>query len=323
VKILVTGSSGYVGSHTVKYLSQRGHEVFGLDRVNPPEQLKKYLSGDLRSDIAEQSAVEKYCQANNVEGVIHCAALCLVAESVAQPERYHDNNVVRGGKLLDAVQRVGIETFVFSSSAAVYGEPTKIPIPENHAKKPVNPYGETKRKFEEDLLSREAKGGLRVGIVRYFNAAGADLEGEIGEVHEPETHLIPNAILAALGKKPAFELFGTDYPTRDGTCERDFIHVWDLADAHLKLLQRISESGKGGSFNLGTGHGYTVAEVLDEVDRQSGKKVPRVHRPRRPGDPAVLVADATAAGLALAWRPQYSDLPKTIATSLEWHRQEI
>lgn len=319
---LVTGSSGYVGSHTVKFLSGAGRSVVGLDLEPSPTSLKPYLKNFLQSDMADRPAVEAFCRKMGVTDVIHCAAKCLVGESVQFPELYQDYNVRRATAFVDAVQAAGVRRLVFSSTAAVYGEPTVVPIPENHAKKPINPYGESKLEFEGELLRRHESGKMTVGIVRYFNAAGADPEGTIGENHEIETHLIPNAILTALGKRESFDLYGGDYPTRDGTCERDYIHVWDLANAHLKLLDLLDATHGGGIFNLGTGKGYTVKEVLDEIDRQAGTKLKREMRARRPGDPAVLVADPSKANRELRWTPAFSDLPTIVRTALAWHRKE-
>lgn len=314
--ILITGSSGYVGSHLAKYFVRNGWRVFGLDREAPSKAVSSYLSANLLADIAEEGRVLDYCRTQKVRAVIHCAAKCLVGESVRDPEGYHDNNVVRGRKLADAVQKTGVNVFLFSSTAAVYGEPVHTPIREDHPKKPINPYGDTKLEFENDLFRRK---GLAVGILRYFNAAGADPDSEIGENHDPETHLIPNAIRTALGIHDTFELFGTDYPTRDGTCERDYIHVWDLAAAHEILLKVLLKSGGVHIYNLGTGHGFTVKEVLDEIERQLDHPLPRTLRPRREGDPAVLVADPRKAMEELSWQPRRSDLPTIVRTALSWH----
>ncbi len=318
---LVTGSSGYIGSHIAKYFSRAGQKVVGLDKDPTPVYIKKYLSAFHHGDISEGKEVTEFCKKHSVIGVVHCAALALVAESVEKPKLYRDFNVTRATKLADSVIKAGVQTFLFSSTAAVYGEPQHLPMREDHPKSPVNPYGETKLEFEGNLAERAEKGELRVGILRYFNAAGADHQGELGEVHDPETHLIPNAILAATGKKKEFDVFGDDYPTRDGTCERDFIHVWDLADAHLRLMERILKTGEGGTYNLGTGTGYTVKEVLDEIDRQWTQPLPRQMKPRRPGDPAILVADATRARNELGWNPTSSDLSSIVSTALAWHQR--
>lgn len=315
--VLISGSSGYIGSHFVKYFTQSGWNVVGLDKVRPTSAISKYLSANLHADMSEEERVYEFCKTHGAIGVVHCAAKCLVGESVQDPEGYHDNNVIRGGTFLEAVVRAGVEAFLFSSSAAVYGEPEKTPIPEDHPKNPINPYGATKWAFEQSLSKRE---GLAVGSFRYFNAAGADPETELGEVHDPETHLIPNAIRTALGVDTTFNVLGTDYPTRDGTCERDYIHVWDLAAAHELLLRKLLKSEGSHAYNLGTGNGYTVKEVLDELDQQVGKKISRTHSPRRVGDPATLVADPTKAKKELDWNPTHSDLSTIIQTALRWHR---
>ena len=322
-RILVSGSSGYVGSHTVKFLSRAGWEVFGLDVLPPPEQLKRYLTAFLVADMGDTPKTVDLCRRNKVNAVIHCAAKCVVSESVEKPDLYMDHNVRRATRFADAVEMAGVRAFLFSSTAAVYGEPERVPIPEDHPVKPINPYGRSKVLFEEELLARRDAGRLALGIYRYFNVAGADPEGELGEVHDPETHIIPNAILAALGRTEFFPIFGTNYPTRDGTCERDYIHVQDLAGAHLLMAERLLKSDEGGIFNLGAGRGFTVREVLDEVDRQTGRKLAREERPRRPGDPAVLVADASRAHAQLTWTPTHSTLEEMISSGLAWHRQTL
>ncbi len=320
--VLVTGSSGYVGSHTVKYLAVRGFRVVGLDLVPPASPLKRYCSANRIGDIADEG-LAKFMKEQKVLGVVHCAAKCLVGESVEQPELYHDHNYARAACFAQSAVRAGVERLVFSSTAAVYGEAEKLPISEDHPRKPINPYGESKKKFEDLLQEMEKHGDLKVGIFRYFNAAGADPDAEIGESHDPETHLVPNAILAALGRKSVFKIFGADYPTRDGTCERDYVHVWDLAAAHLLLLEKLKKDARGDVFNLGTGGGYTVKEVLDEIDRQSPRKVPRSMAPRRPGDPAVLVADPAKAARELGWKAHFSTLEKIVETALRWHVQPL
>ncbi len=320
--VLITGSSGYIGAHFVKYFSKEGLRVVGVDQVAPFSTLKKYLSAYLVANIADQEAVFEFCQTQKVKTVLHCAASCLVGESVQFPERYHENNVVRAQKFLETITSLGVKIFIFSSTAAIYGEPVHTPMVESHPKNPINPYGKTKLQFENVLLEKEKEGEIIVGILRYFNAAGADPEAEIGEVHDPETHLIPNAIYAALGMKKSFELYGSDYPTQDGTCVRDFIHVWDLAEAHLRLLNKMIKESKGGIYNLGTGTGFTVKEVLDEVDHQTKSLLKREIKARRIGDPTILVADPTLARKDLHWIPQYSSLSIIVSTALKWHMKE-
>ncbi len=319
--VLVSGSSGYIGSHFAKYFKKKNWTVCGVDRVASPERVQPFLDDFVRAEIADRSSVLDLCRKNNVEAVVHCAALCLVGESVQKPKLYWKNNVEDGAAFVDALEEAGVRNLLFSSTAATYGEPQEVPIPETHPQKPINPYGETKRVFEKDLLSREEKGRMRIGIFRYFNAAGADPEGDLGEVHDPETHLIPNAILALLGKNSKMSLFGKDFPTRDGTCERDYIHVWDLAQAHFLLMKRMIEEGRGGIYNLGTGSGYTVKEVLDEIAQQAGQEVPHEIVGRRPGDPAVLVADSRKAKKELGWTPERSDLSQIVKDALYWHRK--
>jgi UDP-glucose-4-epimerase GalE len=320
--ILVTGSSGFVGSHTVKYFSKAGFQVLGLDEAAPAEHIQKYLTDSLVCDIGDERVVS-YVKRRDAQGVIHCAAKCLVGESVEKPDLYQDYNVTRSRRFLSNIRAAGIERMIFSSTAATYGEPIQTPIPESHLQKPINPYGATKLQFEKDLLSAHDGKSFKVGIVRYFNAAGADPETELGEVHDPETHLIPNAILAALGKKKEFLLFGTDYETRDGSCERDFVHVWDLAQAHAQLFDQLAGSKDARIYNLGSQAAYTVIEVLDEIDRQTKTKLKRKNMPRRPGDPSRLIADSSKARMELGWKPEWSELPKIISTALSWHRHVL
>ena len=318
--ILISGASGYIGSHFVKFFHQKGFHIVGLDLEQPPSALTPYLHEFLRSDMKEHDVVVDGCSRFDVKAVVHCAAKCLVAESVEKPELYQDYNVTRASAFASAAQKAGVKHFLFSSTAATYGEPKTVPIPETHLQQPINPYGETKLAFERTLLKKKKQGLLNVGIFRYFNAAGADPAGEIGEVHEPETHLLPNAIRACMNGS-AFSLYGNDYPTRDGTCERDFIHVWDLADAHWRMIESMLKGNSGGTYNLGTGRGFTVNEVLTEIERQANKRIQRNIENRRPGDPAVLVADPTRAKTELDWNPTHSSLREVVETALRWHQK--
>jgi UDP-glucose-4-epimerase GalE len=253
--------------------------------------------------------------------VLHFAGSIEVAESVRRPLAFHRNNVVASLTLLEACVGAGVRAFVFSSSAAVYGNPAHSPIPEDAPLAPLSPYGASKAITERMLADAEAAHGLRFAALRYFNASGADPEGGLGECHAPETHLIPLALRAAAGKGPPLRLFGTDYPTRDGSCERDFVHVSDLADAHVRAVEGLLTGGPGGAFNLGTGAGRTVREVLAEVERALGRPVPAETAPRRAGDPATLVADPTRFRRAYAWAPRRSDLPTIVRDAWSWERQ--
>ena len=251
---------------------------------------------------------------------MHFAAWLLVGESVQEPRKYYWNNVVNTLRLLDAMLAAGVKLIVFSSSAATYGNPRTVPIPEDHPKEPVNPYGETKLAMERALQWYGNAYELRWMALRYFNAAGADHDGEIGESHDPEAHLIPLTIKAALGERPHVEIYGTDYPTTDGTAVRDYIHVTDLADAHVRALDYLTRGGESRALNLGTGHGYSVREVINAVGKISPQPVPAREGPRRAGDPPILVADASQAGTVLGWKPQHSDLETIIQDAWQWHQ---
>jgi len=250
--------------------------------------------------------------------VMHFAAHCYVGESMINPEKYYATNVVAGLRLLTAMRRAGVRRIVFSSSAATYGEPEQIPITEEHPQNPINAYGQTKLDFEHALGFYAGAYGLGYASLRYFNAAGAAPDGAIGEDHDPETHLVPIVLQVALGQRKSVQIFGTDYPTRDGTCVRDYIHVCDLAQAHILAMERI-EPGKGGWYNLGNGNGYTVREVIDVARKTTGRKIPAEAGPRRPGDPPELVASSEKIARELGWKPQYPDLETIIETAWRWH----
>ena len=319
MRVLVTGGAGYIGSHTVKALARAGHEPIVLDNLSAGHHWAVKWGRLVECDLAEASALPKLLESGQVEAVLHFAASLLVGESVEAPRKYYWNNVVNTLHLLDAMLEVGVKRIVFSSSAATYGDPLKVPIPEDHRKKPVNPYGETKLAMERALqwYGRAYKMGWVA--LRYFNAAGADPDGELGESHNPEAHLIPLTIKAALGQRTHVEIYGTDYPTPDGTAIRDYIHVTDLADAHVRAVDYLAKGGESRAMNLGTGHGYSVREVIDVVGKVSPNPVPFREGPRRAGDPPVLVADARHAGTVLGWKPQYSDLETIIRHAWNWH----
>lgn len=317
-KVLITGSSGYIGSHLVKYFYQQGWSVFGIDIEFPPKQIQKYFTHHIIADISDRDHVEKLLVKDKPDVVVHCAAKCLVEESTREPTMYKDYNVDRASVFLEVCRRQKINHFIFSSSAATYGEPETSPIPESHRQKPVNPYGETKLQFEKILLAEQAKGGFSVGIVRYFNASGADLDSEIGEHHEPETHMIPNLISAMIQNKP-ISIFGNDYPTQDGTCVRDYIHVWDLAHFHYLLAKQMVDSRLGGIYNLGTSHGYSILETIEAAEKVLGKSAQKNFHPRRAGDPAMLVADSSKAQKELKWELHHSSLNTIIDSAYRWY----
>jgi UDP-arabinose 4-epimerase len=316
--ILVTGGAGYIGSHVCKALAQSGYRPIALDN------LSRGHGGAVRwgplelHDIADKEAVRSALERHDVAAVIHLAAFAYVGESKAAPEIYFENNVIGTLRLLDAIRSARVNRIVFSSTCASYGVPQQLPIREDHPQQPLNPYGLTKLFLEKALQAYGEAHGLEWVSLRYFNAAGADPDGEIGEDHEPETHLIPLAIQAALGQRSGIEIYGRDYPTPDGTAVRDYVHVTDLADAHVRALAHLLGGGESRAFNLGTGRGYSVLEVLATVAQVCGRAVPVVDAPRRLGDSPILVADATEAHTVLGWQPAHSDLPTILQTAAGW-----
>jgi UDP-arabinose 4-epimerase len=271
-----------------------------------------------RGNVLDGERLREVLRRHSPEAVLHFAAYLSVAESVAQPEKYHRNNVLGTLALLEAMREHGVGRFVFSSSAAVYGTPQALPLTESHPLRPINPYGESKRAVENALRGFQHEHGLRHVSLRYFNAAGADPQGEIGEAHDPATHLIPLVLQAAMGKRPALEVYGGDYPTKDGTCVRDYVHVSDLADAHVLALDYLAAGGEPRSMNVGTGRGWTVKEVIAAAEKVSGKRVPVVMAPRRAGDPAGLVADPGLAAQTLGWKPRFAEIEQQIEHAWRW-----
>jgi UDP-glucose-4-epimerase GalE len=319
MRILVTGGAGYIGSHAVKLLLSRGHDVcvydnlvFGHRATVPAERL-------IVADLAERDRLDQVLVERRIEAVMHFAAYAFVGESVQQPAKYYLNNVVNTLNLLDALRRHGIGRFVFSSTCATYGIPTTVPITEEVPQNPVNPYGNTKLVIERALTDFAAAHGWAVAMLRYFNAAGAAADGSLGEDHDPETHLIPIVLQAILGRRPAVEIYGTDYPTPDGTCIRDYIHVDDLADAHLRALETVP-AGRVLACNLGTGRGQSVRAVIRAAEEVTGKRVPVKEGPRRPGDPPELVAAAVKSQRELGWTPKFTDIRTIVETAWKWHR---
>jgi UDP-glucose-4-epimerase GalE len=319
MRILVTGGAGYIGSHAVRLFLGRGHDVWVYDNLSTGHRAAVPADRLLVGDLAETQRLDHAFVLHRIDAVVHFAASSLVGESVQQPAKYYQNNAVNTVHLLDAVRRHGVTRFVFSSTCATYGLPQKVPITEDEPQKPINPYGNTKLAIELALADYAAAYGFGFAALRYFNAAGASPAGDIGEDHDPETHLIPLVLQAALGRRPAIQIFGTDYPTPDGTCIRDYIHVDDLADAHLLALEALGP-GKHLRLNLGTGRGYSVREVVRVAEEVTGRKVPVQEATRRPGDPPVLVAAADRSQKELGWRPHYADLRPVVETAWNWHR---
>lgn len=319
MNILVAGGAGYIGSHTVKQLVARGHQVVVLDNLSTGHRWAVRSPHFVEADIADTVTVRKTLQHFQVEAVVHFAACAYVGESVINPAKYYRNNVGGSLSLLDAMLDSGVRAIVFSSTCATYGIPGKLPIREGDPQAPINPYGETKLAVEKALLAYGRAYGLCWMALRYFNAAGADRDGDLGEDHDPETHLLPLAVKAALGQAPPVTVFGTDYPTADGTAVRDYIHVSDLADAHCRAVDYLVAGGESQALNLGTGRGSSVLEVLAAVKRVSGRQVPCIEGRRREGDPPLLVAAADRAYDLLAWRPQHPELDEIVRTAWQWH----
>ncbi len=316
--ILVTGGAGYIGSHTVKELLRAGYEVVVMDDLRSGHRELVLTEHFVEADIRDRKALHEIFRRYPISAVMHFAALTSVPESVADPASYYAVNLIGSLNLLEAMRAFGVKRIVFSSSAAVYGDPVRIPIPEDHPTRPKSPYGRSKLMVEEILADYARAYGLGYISLRYFNAAGSDPEGTIGEWHVPEQHLIPIVLEAALGKRPYVEIFGTNYETPDGTGVRDYIHVTDLAWAHVLALRHLEAGGKSGAYNLGIGRGYSVREVIETCGKVTGREIPVREAPRRPGDPALLVADPTRAQQELGWQPRYTTLPPMVETAWAW-----
>ena len=320
--ILVVGGAGYIGSHMVKLLLGAGHEVVTFDNLSTGWRDAVGGGEFVHADLADRAALDAVFKRRAFDGVMHFASSIRVGESVARPDLYYRNNFCNTLNLLDAMVAHDVRRFVFSSTAAIFGEPDHVPIGEAHAARPINPYGISKWMVEQALAGYDRAFGLKSVCLRYFNAAGADPEDELGERHEPETHLIPLVLQAASGRRQEIALFGSDYDTPDGTCIRDYVHVMDLCQAHMLALGKLAAGGESDAFNLGNGNGFSVREVIEAASRVSGRKIAVTEKPRRPGDPARLVADSERARRVLGWRPQFAALDVILDHAWKWELKQ-
>lgn len=318
MKVLVVGGAGYIGSHMVELLSGAGNEVVTLDNLSQGYRDAVRSGEFVEADLADTQALGALFSTIHFDAVFHFASLIQVGESVLKPDIYYQNNFVNTANLLNAMVRHGVHRFIFSSTAAIFGEPEYSPLDEKHPKAPVNPYGRTKLMVEQLLEDYDRAYGLKSVCLRYFNAAGAHPDGLLGERHVPETHLIPLILQAASGRRESISVFGRDYATPDGTCVRDYIHVMDLCDAHLLALEKLIHEDQSAAYNLGNGSGFSVQEVIDSAVRVTGREIKVVDAPRREGDPAQLVADSSLAKRALGWQPKYADLDTIIRHAWQW-----
>lgn len=318
-RILVTGGAGYIGSHACKALALAGFEPVVFDNLVYGHEWAVKWGPLVRGDLQDRNAIAKAIADYQPAAVMHFAAYAYVGESVENPGKYYQNNVAGTLNLLDAMVESGIDKLVFSSTCATYGEPETVPIVESEKQNPINPYGRSKLMIEQILADYAAANGLQSVSLRYFNAAGADPDGEIGEHHDPETHLIPLVLQTALGLRDHIKIFGTDYPTPDGTCIRDYIHVTDLADAHILALEALKNGAPRSAYNLGNGRGFSVREIIDGCRRITGMPVTAIETGKRPGDPPVLVGDASRARSDLGWAPRHNELENILETAWSWH----
>jgi UDP-glucose-4-epimerase GalE len=319
MRILVTGGAGYIGSHAVRLFRERGHDVWVYDNLSAGHRASVPKERLIVGDLAELHRVDQVLLETRAEAVVHFAAFTYVGESVLEPGKYYGNNVVNTLGLMECLRRHGIKRFVFSSSAATYGVPERMPITEETPQNPINPYGSSKLVIERALADYRRAYGWGYASLRYFNAAGASADASIGEDHTPETHLIPLVLQAALAQRPALEIYGTDYPTPDGTCVRDYIHVDDLAEAHLLALNQLQD-GNSLLYNLGIGRGCSIREVIRVAEEVTGKPVPVKEGPRRPGDPPVLVASSAKIQRELGWKARYTELESILESAWRWHK---
>lgn len=319
MNILVTGGAGYIGSHAVRLLQSAGHEVWVYDNLSYGHREAVPAGKLIEGNVGDRERVTSALKQHSIDAVMHFAAFALVGESVAEPNKYYQNNVIETLNLLEAMRDADVNRFVFSSTTATYGVPDTIPITEEERQDPINPYGFSKLVIEKALADYAHAYGWGYAALRYFNAAGASPDGEIGEDHKPESHLIPIILQVALGQRENISIFGEDYPTPDGTCIRDYIHVHDLGSAHIKALELLKD-GQGLQLNLGTGRGNSVREVIDACREVTGHEIPTVVGERRPGDPPELVANSDKAQKTLDWKPQYMDIRETVETAWKWHK---
>jgi UDP-glucose-4-epimerase GalE len=318
-RILVAGGAGYIGSHTVKELRRQGFEVVVFDNLSTGRREFVRDTELVVGDLENREEVRAVFRGGGIAAVLHFASLIQVGESYVQPRKYYTQNLSSSLNLLDAMLEAKVHAFIFSSSAAVYGVPRRIPIPEDHPLQPFNPYGQTKFFVEQILRDYDRAYGMKFISLRYFNASGADPDGEMGECHDPETHLIPNLLFAALGRKDFLEIFGTDFQTPDGTAVRDYIHVTDLASAHVLALRRLLDERESDFINLGTNRGYSVREIIAAAERLMGRKIPVREKPRREGDVPVLLASKERAERVLGWKIRLSEIDTILETARKWH----
>ncbi len=323
MKVLVTGGAGYIGSHAVRELKKAGYEVVVFDNLIYGH--RELVQGErlIVGELSDMALLREVFAEHRFEAVMHFAAFAYVGESVENPAKYYRNNVAATLNLLDAMREAKVNYFIFSSTCATYGEPKEVPIPESHPQQPINPYGASKLMVERILQDYSKAFELKYVALRYFNAAGADESGEIGEDHNPEMHLIPLVLDAALGRRKHITIYGTDYDTPDGTCIRDYIHVTDLAHAHILGLKYLEQGGASDVFNLGNGNGFSVREVIETAKRVTGRNIPIVEGTRRPGDPAKLIGSAEKAKHVLGWKPKFDQLETIIATAWKWHQKRF
>lgn len=323
MRVLVVGGAGYIGSHMVKMLLGAGHEVVTLDNLSSGHRDAVLGGTFIEGDLADINCLNQVFEQHQPEAVMHFASYIQVGESVRKPDIYYRNNVTNTLNLLEVMLKFEVKKFIFSSTAAVFGEPDYVPIDEAHPTRPLNPYGRSKWMIEQVLSDYDKAFDLRSVCLRYFNAAGADPEGHLGERHDPETHLIPLILQAASGRRDHIQVFGRDYDTPDGTCIRDYIHIVDLCSAHLAALEYLSQGGSSDRFNLGNGSGFSVQQVIDAVQKVSGKQVSVINGPRREGDPARLVADAARAKKILSWQPNFTELETIVSHAWQWELKQL
>ena len=320
--IIVVGGAGYIGSHMVKDLLQANYNVITLDNLSTGHR-DLLLGGKLiEGNLGDTTLLNRIFSDHRIDVVMHFAAYSIVGESVKSPVDYYRNNLAKTIELLDAMVQHNVKRFIFSSSAAVYGEPIEVPIKEEHPLQPTNPYGATKVAIEQMLSDFDSAYGLKYVSLRYFNAAGADASGKIGERHNQETHLIPLILKVAMGERDSIKIFGTDYPTRDGTCIRDYIHVSDLTQAHFLTVEKLMAGGESATYNLGNNRGYSVREVIDIAAKVTEKQIQTIEDGRRSGDPAVLIANSDKIRKELGWQPRFEDLETILRTAWLWHQND-